>query len=264
MKSKLNSLSIIMPALNEEKNIISAVDSSVKAAEKSGIKVEIIIVNDGSTDKTKILLEDYKKVNKKRNIKIISHEKPMGIGYSFMDGVNSASSEIVVMFPGDNENDSESALECFHMLNHVDILVPFIHNDEVRDRFRRLLSSLYRFIINMSFGINLNYTNGTVFYRRCIFNDIELQTTGFFYQAELLIKLIRRGYLFAEVPNFISVRSSGKTKAVSFKSFLNVAGSYLILIYQIHIKRIEGKRNKENLNKKSITYMKVIKKILGN
>ena len=256
MKNQMKSLSIIMPALNEEKNIILAVDLSFKAAEKYAIKAEIIVINDGSTDKTGILLEKYRSENKKRKLKIIKHEKPMGIGYSFMDGVRNASNEIVVMFPGDNENDAESALECFQMLNHVDILVPFIHNDEVRNRFRRLLSSLYRFIINMSFGINLNYTNGTVFYRRSIFEDIELQTTGFFYQAELLIKLIRRGYLFAEVPNFLSVRSSGKTKAVSLKSFINVAKSYLILLFNIHILRVSGQVDIEFLNKKSISYKK--------
>jgi dolichol-phosphate mannosyltransferase len=253
----MDSLSIIMPSLNEQINIINAINESFKAVDLYHIKAEIVVINDGSTDSTRKLVEEYIKKNKKRSVHLVNHEKPMGIGYSFMDGVKNASNDVVVMFPGDNENNPFSALEFFYLMSNVDILVPFIHNVEVRDKFRRLLSSLYRFIINMSFGISLNYTNGTVFYRKCLLKDVLLQTTGFFYQAELLIKLIRKGYLFAEVPNILSVRSSGKTKAVSVKSFLNVAKSYLYLIYQIHIKRIEGIRNLENLSLKSMTCKKV-------
>ncbi|MDY0084177.1 MAG: hypothetical protein RBR74_13415, partial [Ignavibacteriaceae bacterium] len=69
---------------------------------------------------------------------------------------------------------------------------------------------LYRFIINLSFGTNVNYTNGTVFYHRSILKGYNLESYGFFYQANIVIKLIRQGYLYAEVPNFLSVRASGK------------------------------------------------------
>jgi hypothetical protein len=142
-------------------------------------------------------------------------------------------------------------------LNHVDIIVPFFYNVEVRDRVRRLFSSMYRFIINMSFGINLNYTNGTVFYRRCILQDIELKSTGFFYQAELLIKLIRKGYLFAEVPNFLLTRRGGTSKATTLKSLWRVIRDYLSLAYQIHIRRIESKKDYCKLNPKSVTYLEI-------
>ena len=102
-----------------------------------------------------------------------------------------SSRDVVVMFPGDNENDPDDALEFYPVINSVDIIVPFIHNFNVRSFKRRLISRLYRFIVNTSFGIHLNYTNGTVFYRRRILEGIKLSSRGFFYQTELLIKLIR-------------------------------------------------------------------------
>lgn len=251
--SDCSTLSVIMPALNEEKNIESAVFSTLKAFDKFNINGEIIVINDGSIDNTQKIVEKIVKNNNR--VKIINHNKPKGIGYSFWQGVKNSFGEVVVMFPGDAENNPEDALSFLYLMHNVDIIVPFVHNIEVRERLRRIISSIYRFIINISFGINLNYTNGTVFYRHAILEDVELSNFGFFYQAELLIKLIRRGYLFAEVPNFLQSRNNGKSKAVTLKSLLKVMKGYLKLAYDIHISRIETK-NYKSLSEDSVTYKK--------
>jgi dolichol-phosphate mannosyltransferase len=248
-------LSIIMPALNEEDNIGEAVKTAFQSLKKREIDGEVIVVDDGSSDNThSIVVEMMKKYD---HLKMITHQRPMGLGYSFFDGIKNSDKDIVVLLPGDNEVDPDYTLSYFALLNQVDIIVPFFYNVEVRDRVRRLISSTYRFIINMSFGINLNYTNGTVFYRRCILQDIELKSTGFFYQAELLIKLIRKGYLFAEVPNFLLTRMGGTSKATTLKSLWRVIRDYLSLVYQIHIRRIENKKDYNRLNPKSVTYLEV-------
>jgi dolichol-phosphate mannosyltransferase len=251
---KKNTLSIIMPALDEEKNIKDAITFTLDALDKSSIDGEVIVIDDGSTDSTNKIVKNIIKKNKL--VKLIRHEKPLGIGASFFDGIKKSRSDIVTMFPGDNENNAEDALSFFKLMDDVDILIPFIHNIEVRRKGRRIISSIYRFIINMSFGINLNYTNGTVFYRRCILDEIDLKSFNFFYQAELLIKLIRKGYLFAEVPNCLSGRSGGKSKAVALKSLIGIIKNYIKLFFDIHFLRIESKRDYKKLNKRSISYKK--------
>ena len=249
------SLSIVMPALNEENNIAEAVTVSFKACDTKGITDrEIIVINDGSTDKTLQIVQDLQK--KHADLRVISHDTPQGIGKSFWHGAHEATKNIVVMFPGDNEHDALDALSFLDLLDRVDIVVPFIHNQEVRAKSRRVLSFLFRQIINLSFGINLNYTNGTVFYRRSLFKDIDTLSTGFFYQAELLIRLIRRGYLFAEVPNVLSVRRSGKSKALSLRSLRAVMGSYLGLLYKLYLKRDEKASKPEPLQPDSISAQK--------
>jgi hypothetical protein len=141
------------------------------------------------------------------------------------------------MIPGDNENDPIEILRYYYIMNSVDILIPFVSNIEMRKFGRRLISSLYRLIINLSFGTTLNYTNGTVLYRRILLTQITNHSNGFFYQAELLVKLIRSGYLYAEVPQIINQRINGRTKAISFKSLINVIKSYIKLSLSIHIIR---------------------------
>jgi dolichol-phosphate mannosyltransferase len=225
-------LSVIMPALNEERNIVPAIRSTLKAFEDLNIKGEIIAVNDGSTDHTEALIQ--KMMAHDPRVQMLKHEKPEGIGASFWDGVQSAQGNIVTMFSGDNENIPYEALRYIDLLQHVDIVVPFVYNRGCRGKFREFLSSLFRTIINLSFRMNLNYTNGTVLYRKSILDSMHLQSKGFLYQAEILVKMIRKGYLFAEVPYSIGKRNAGTSKAISFRSFINVVKSYFLLLLAIY------------------------------
>ena len=226
------SLTVIMPALNEEDNVISAIQRTLDAFDQCGINGEILVVNDGSTDNTGTLVED--KAAREKRVSIIAHEKPQGIGASFWDGVHEARGDIVTMFPGDDENEPLEPLRYFNLLEEVDIVIPFICNKGARSKARERLSSLYTSIINFTFGTRLNYTNGTVLYRKSILSGLELKSKGFFYQTELLIKTINKGYLFAEVPNLLRQRASGTSKAISFKSLLAVVKGYLGLLREVY------------------------------
>jgi glycosyltransferase involved in cell wall biosynthesis len=251
---RLPSLTVVMPCLDEENNVTAAVQATLKAMDRRAIKGELIIVNDGSTDRTREILEALSAQDNR--IRVFNHDRPNGIGASFLHGVREARGEFVTMFPGDNENDADDALTYFYLSLDVDIIVPFIHNVEVRSRWRRLLSSIYRFIVNMTFGTNLNYTNGTVIYNTEVLRDVIVNSKGFFYQAELLIKLVRAGYLYAEAPHFLATRPFGTTKALTLRSLGDVIRSYLGLIWDIHIVRRSG-RAEPFLNEKSVTYQRM-------
>ena len=229
------SLSVVMPALNEENNVISAIERTLSAFDHLGINGEIIVVNDGSTDNTGALVEN--RIEREKRIRMIVHETPQGIGASFWDGVKVAHGEIVSMFPGDDENEPVEALRYFHLLENVDIVVPFVCNKGMRPKRREKLSSMFTTIINLTFRTRLNYTNGTVLYRKSILSDLVLRNRGFFYQTELLIKAMKRGYLFAEVPSLLRQRSSGTSKAISFQSFYAVVSGYLHLVKDVYFGR---------------------------
>lgn len=249
------SITIVMPCLNEEANVLMAINATLKALDHYRLDGELIVINDGSSDGTRAIVE--KRALTDARIRLINHDHPLGIGTSFFDGVRNASKEFVSMFPGDNENDPEDALTYIHIANNVDIIVPFIHNEEIRLIMRRIISSLYRFIINISFGMNLNYTNGTVIYNTAVLRGVTLRSRGFFYQAEILIRLIREGYLYAETPHFLTERNSGKTKALTLKSLYEVTIAYLRLLADVHVFRRIGAAN-ESLHKDSATYRRVL------
>lgn len=237
--SKLPSLSVVIPCLNEEENIKLTAHRTLVALELYGIEGELIIINDGSSDKTGPIAHEL--AQEFDNVRVIDHTSPHGIGASFWDGVQNAQNDFVVLVPGDGEIDPEDALRYYYLTRDVDIIVPFIHNVEIRSYARRIISSLYRFIINMSFGTTLNYTNGTVIYNRTILKGMRLKSKGFLYQAELLINLVRAGYLYAETPHFLLPRNAGTTKALTLKSFGQVIGGYLVLMWDVHVTRRAGR-----------------------
>ncbi len=222
------SLSVIMPALNEEENILAAIDSTLNSFEVFSINGEIVIVNDGSIDQTRELVNGAMKKNKR--IRLIEHKTSQGIGASFWDGVDNAHGDIVVLLPGDNENNPVEIFRYSKLLEHVDIVIPFVFNKEVRPFMRNVLSFIYRFIINATFLVNFNYTNGTILYRKALLKKLKYRSNGFFFQSDILIRLIKRNYLFAEVPYKLSKRGAGKSKAISFPSFLQVIKGYLQLL----------------------------------
>jgi len=224
-------ITVVMPALNEERNLESAVRNTLEGFGRFEVSGQIYIINDGSSDRTGAIAD--KLAGQYETVQVIHHETPRGIGASFWDGVQHASGEIVVMLPGDGENDAAEILRYLPLLREVDIVVPFVYNRAVRSPARRLLSIIYREIIKASFGLSLNYMNGTVMYRRSIFDGIRLQNPGFFYQSELLIKCIRRGYLYAEVPSALRQRSGGDSKATTFGSLVKIMRGYLVILKEV-------------------------------
>ena len=240
-------LTIIMPALNEEKNLKFAISNALSSLNDYNIRGELLCIDDGSKDSTLLIMKEWQE--KDNRIRIISHETPRGFGASFWAGVMEAKMDAVVVIPGDNENDPWEILRYFFLLNHVDIVIPFVYNSNVRSIFRRFLSFTYRTIINFTFKTNLNYTNGTILYRSSVIKTLTYQSNSFFFQTDILIRLTKNGYLFAEVPYRIENRENGISKAVSFPSLLKVIKGYFKLIKDQYNK-IDSSPHSDN----SLTY----------
>lgn len=221
-------ISVVMPALNEERNVGAAIENVIRAFDDYGIRGEVILVNDGSTDRTGEIVADL--MRSEDRVTMLRHETPRGIGGSFWDGVDHARADVVVMLPGDNENDPWEILRYLPLLGHVDIVIPFVFNREVRPLFRNAISYIFRFIVNTTFHTNFNYTNGTVLYRKSLLTELGYRSSSFFFQTDILVRTVKRGYLFAEVPYRLGMRREGLSKAVSFPSLRAVIAGYLRLV----------------------------------
>jgi glycosyltransferase involved in cell wall biosynthesis len=228
-------VSVVMPALNEEGNIAAALQSTLDAFDKLRVAGEIVVIDDGSRDHTGQIAHSF--MVRDPRVRILRHEHPHGLGASFWHGVAEARGEMLTWLPGDNENLPEEILRYLNLLDHVDFVVPFVYNKGVRPLGRRALSFAFRQIINLSFGANFNYTNGTIVYRRSVLNQVDHRSTGFLFGADILIRLARRGYLFAEVPYRLQPRSKARSKALSARTLWNVLRDYATLFRHMHLRR---------------------------
>ncbi|MFC2092057.1 glycosyltransferase family 2 protein [Elusimicrobiota bacterium] len=214
------------------------VTNAVSFCMEKNMDVQIILIDDGSTDNTRLKIKQL--VQSYDIITPLYHDTRKGIGACFRQGIEKAENDVITWIPADGENDIRELVKYLELLDHVDIVIPFVVNTGVRIWFRRLISSLYLLIINMSFGTTFNYTNGNVMYKRKIFDVISNRSNGFFFQTECLIKAIRMGFIFAEVPVFLKNRISSHSKAVSALNLIAVIRDYVLLFIEVHILRRTG------------------------
>ena len=222
-----------MPALHEEKNLRQAVRGLTDVLGQDGIDWEVILVNDGSTDQTKEIAIEL--VSTEPRIKLINHPKPLGIGRSFWDGVEASSKHGITWFPGDGENDPDELIKYLPLLEHVDIVIPFVINKEARSWRRRFVSKFYLWMVNLLFGTMFNYTTGNVIYRKTVFDVVEPRAHGFTYQTECLIRAVRSGFTFAEVPVHLGKRLHGHSKILTFQSVTKATWELIRLFFEILI-----------------------------
>lgn len=232
----IKSVSVVIPAYNEEKNLESTVKFLLDRLNKNNISdFEILIFNDNSTDNTgeiaDVLAEKYSQ------IKVIHNLKNMNLGYNITKGFELSTKEYCGFIPGDNETEPETLDNIFQNLGQADIVIPHIQNPEARPWGRRILSKTYIIIINAAFGLNMKYYNGMCYFKTAMVKKVPVSTYGFAYMTEILVKLLKSGASFIDVPMINRVRESGATKAFRIKNIISVFKTFLYLFYEIQILR---------------------------
>ena len=230
------SISIIIPAYNEEKKLAPTVGFALEALNRHNIvDFEIIIFDDASTDKTGEVADELAKNHPA--IKVVHNEKNMNLGFNFARGIQLATKEFVGMIPGDNEMEPESLDNIFQVLGKADIIVPYIENPKARPWGRRFLSKTYIMIINTAFGLNLKYFNGGCYFKTSMVKNVPISTFGFSYMTEILVKILKSypNTTFIEVPMINRVRERGATKAFRLKNIVSVFKTFLTLFWEVQI-----------------------------
>lgn len=234
----MKSVSIIIPAYNEEKKLAPTVNFALEALSRHNIAdFEIIIFDDASTDKTGEVADELTKQHSQ--IKVIHNPKNMNLGFNFIRGAELASKEFVGMIPGDNETEPETLDSIFSILGQSDIIIPYIKNPETRPWARRFLSKTYVAIINAAFGLNMKYYNGMCYFKTETLKKVPVSTHGFSYMTEILVKMLKSNptIKFIEVPLVNRVREKGASKAFRFKNVASVFKTFLLLFWEVQILR---------------------------
>ena len=207
----VNSISIILPALNEEGNIGAAVNDIQSYFNSREEKYEIIVINDGSTDSTGEIADRLVKEN--GSVRVIHHSINKGYGSALKEGFENSKYKYVFFTDSDRQFD----------IKGLDILLPLIKTDAVeiiigyrikrKDPFlRRFLSWGYNSLVGYLFDLNVKDIDCAFkIFRKDIFSKIEIESKNFFVNTEVLAKAMYFGFNVLEVgvPHF--PRTAGKT-----------------------------------------------------
>ena len=224
-------LSIIVPVYNEEKTIIEIL-KKIKKNSPNNIKYEVIVIDDGSFDSTKKLLED----NKDLYDKLLINENNKGKGYSVKKGITNSSGTHIIFQDADLEYDPSDFVRFEEIFSEFDadgiIGSRFIYSKYTRSH--NILNKIGNKILTFVFNILYNTTFTDIYscyfaFRKNLIDPSSLETEGFEQHAEILCKVIKKGTKFYEVPISYNGRNESEGKKIRAHHFFSV-------LYQI-IKR---------------------------
>jgi dolichol-phosphate mannosyltransferase len=226
-------LSVFIPAYNEEANIEATVRELRTALHSRSLDYEIIVVNDGSSDRTGQIIDALSREDLR--IRAIHNPKNLGLAKTFRTGAQAARFEFVGWIPGDNCFPAASLEQWIAPIGQADLIQTYFLNTEVRYIGRRVVSRAYTKTMNALFGLDLKYYNGIQIYRKELIQNVESSSDGFALQSEILVKLMAMGSTFIEVGINIQERLQGQSKAVKLKNILDVIKTVIRLFFEIKL-----------------------------
>ncbi|MCL5795740.1 MAG: glycosyltransferase family 2 protein [Patescibacteria group bacterium] len=193
-----SSLSIFFPAYNEEKNIQQAVFGALKVAENITDDFEIIVVDDGSKDKTGEIIDNLAK--KYPRVKPI-HQKNQGYGGAVWTGIKNSTKDLIFFTDADLQFNIAELTKFIPYTDNYEAV--FGYRNPRRDTFLRLVNAWGWKALNRIFlGITTKDIDCAFkLFKRDIFQKIKkIQSRGAMFSAELIYKMQQNNFRIKELP----------------------------------------------------------------
>ena len=234
-------VSVVVPAFNEEGQIAITLKRVISYTlnQSDSLISEVIVVDDGSTDRTGEICENIAKGNDL--IRVLHNGRNQGYAYSLRNGFKEAKGPLIALIDGDGQNDISDIGRMMCALNQgADIVVGRRQNrpDPIT---RRLISQIYNLVVRIVFSIRLHDVNGKPkLFRKNILADFNLTSESWFLDTELLVACKKSQYVIAEVPVSARMRISGLSK-------LSLTSCWRTFIEFLRF-TLSGSRHKPKLN----------------
>ena len=220
-------LTIVIPCLNEEAHIKGTLDTVVAAMQELRHSYEILVIDDGSTDRTAQIVESYADTHPELPLRLHRNPRNRGLTRSYVDGAFLGRGKYYRLVCGDNPEPKETLLTIFNQLGNADMVVPY-HSVQGKPLLRRTFSHFYTKLVNMLSGYNITYYNGCALHIRYNVMRWGPYSFGFGFQAELITRLLDEGANYIEIPvKTRHVEKSARNSAINVGNFLSVGHTLL-------------------------------------
>lgn len=217
-----NGLSVFMPAFNEEANIAETVEKTMVVLKKLPVKdYELIVVNDGSKDKTLDVLEDLKK--KYPKLKIVNHVKNKGYGEALKSGFAASRFDLIAYIDSDGQFDFSEISKFLDKIQDADIVVGYRINRQ-DPLLRKFNGWGWTMMNNLLFGLNVRDIDCAFkLLRKDVIESIpKLESErGGMISPELLAKAKKKGFKIVEVGVHHYPRTAGHPTGGNLKVIIN-------------------------------------------
>ncbi len=230
-------LSIIIPVFNEERTIKELINRVLRVPLPYKIEKEIIVVNDGSTDNTYKILQEFTD-----NIKLIAHEENRGKGTAIRAGIKESTGDLVIIQDADLEyNPSDYGTLLAPIVNKKSKVVygtrlsnyplKLWGENKTVMPIHLIANKFLTFLTNLIYGSKL--TDMETCYKlftRTLLEKLNLKSEKFDFEPEVTAKILKLNIKIAEVPITVNPRTYKEGKKIGFKD--GIAAIWTLLIYK--------------------------------
>lgn len=221
----IKSLSIIIPCYNEGDKLIDNLSKIKKFISFSfadiDLDFEIIIVNDGSKDNSKNIIESYCKTDS--CCRFVTYDTNRGKGFAVKEGIKKSTKDIVVFMDADLSTDLSALIDVYEKIYEYDIVIGSRrHHQSVlvapQGKRRRIIGKACSLLTNIIMSFNISDTQcGFKAFKGDIARNLVLSQTvdGFAFDVELLYMAYINNYSITEIPVIWENDEDSKVKLIN-------------------------------------------------
>ncbi len=206
-------LSVVVPCFNEEGNIAPVIAQVAEVGRRLASELEIIVVDDGSTDATAKVLGGLQALVPE--LRIVTHQRNRGYGAAVRSGLERARMDYVFLTDGDGQFDMEELPAAIQLLGEHDLVAGYrTHRQD--GYWRRLWGQTWTALVNRVFGLGVRDANCAFkLVPQSLLRSSELKSEGALISAELLLAARRAALSVGEYAVTHYPRMTGRQSGAS-------------------------------------------------
>ena len=234
----IKSLSIVFPMYNERENIPIAVAESLRVGYKIAPELEIVVVDDASTDGCGEIADQLALDHPE--VKVIHHPVNRKLGGSLKTGFAAATKEWVLYMDSDLPIKMDDAMNAVPLTEDADIVIGW-RRTRAESWRREVMSKAYNWMIRRFYDLHVTDVNFAFkLFRRELLDHILLTSEGSFIDAELLLEMKRVGARIAEIGMDYYPRVAGVSTLASNGVVIKILGEMLSYRLEAHGKTADN------------------------
>lgn len=221
------SLSVFFPCYNEEENVERVTLAALMACQRLVRDYEIIIVNDGSRDRTGEIAERL--AYEHAHVRAVHNRPNRGYGGALQRGFREATKDWVFYTDGDGQFDFGELELILPLMQRFDIISAYRLNRQ--DPFMRKVNAFcWTTLVNALFGMRLRDIDCAFkLYPRALFDEIDMRSTGALIDTEILAKATRLGYRIGQIGVHHYPRTAGRQTGANLRVILRAFKELFVL-----------------------------------
>lgn len=231
---KLSSLSVFLPTFNEEQNIAHVVEQIYSFLPKIATTFEILVINDGSTDRTKKIVTQLQQSIP--CLRLVSHTSNRGYGSALKTGFKNSQYEWIFFTDSDNQFDIRELKQFVPFTREYSVIIG--HRKKRAEGPRRaLFAYCFKLFIDVLFRLHVRDIDCAFkLLKRSEMSDLRLQSNGAFTTTEFLYLLKKKGLPFKQIPVTHFDRKFGSPSGNNVKVIIKAFQEAFKVFYLTHFK----------------------------